>query len=155
MGFPGGSGVEESACNAAGTGNTGSIPGSGRPPGGGHGNPLQYSCLENPMDKGAWRVTVHSITKSCTQPKRLSMHARDYDALGLRNTYHRIKMTSFIYHYTYRTTEEFRENHCSLQYTHTHTHTHTHMPKFYFIVKINLFYFFSSSGSALLYTGFR
>ena len=131
----------------------GFLSGSGRSPGGKHGNPLQYSCLENPMDKGAWRVTVHSITKSCTQLKRLSMHARDYDALGLRNTYHQIKMTSFIYHYTYRTTEEFRENHCSLQYT--HTHTHTYMPKFYFIVKINLFYFFSSSGSALLYTGFR
>ena len=44
----------------------GSIPGSGRPPGGGHGNPLQYSCLENPMDRGAGRATVHGITKSWT-----------------------------------------------------------------------------------------
>ena len=46
---------KESACNA---GDTGSIPGSGRSPGEGHGNPLQYSCLENPMDRGAWWATV-------------------------------------------------------------------------------------------------
>ena len=44
----------------------GSIPGSGRSPGGGHGNPLQYSCLENPMDRGAWRAIVHDIAKSQT-----------------------------------------------------------------------------------------
>ena len=48
---------------------TGFIPGSGRPPGGGHSNPLQYSCLENPMDKGDWQATVHSVTKSQTQLK--------------------------------------------------------------------------------------
>ena len=45
---------------------TGLIPGLGRSPGGGHGNPLQYSCLENPMDRGAWRATVHGVTKSPT-----------------------------------------------------------------------------------------
>ena len=45
---------------------TGSILGSGRSPGEGHGNPLQYSCLENPMDRGAWRATVHRVTKSQT-----------------------------------------------------------------------------------------
>ena len=50
-GFPGGSEVKASACNA---GDLGSIPGSGRSPGEGNGNPLQYSCLENPMDRGAW-----------------------------------------------------------------------------------------------------
>ena len=44
-------------------GDTGSIPGSGRSPGGGNGNPLQYSCLENPLDRGAWWATVHGITK--------------------------------------------------------------------------------------------
>ena len=43
-----------------------SIPGLGRPPGGGHGNPLQYSCLENPMDRGVWRATVHRFTQSWT-----------------------------------------------------------------------------------------
>ena len=50
----------------------GLIPGSGRSPGGGHGHPLQYSCLENPMDKGAWRATVHRVAKSLTWLKRLS-----------------------------------------------------------------------------------
>ena len=53
----------------------GSIPGPGRSPGGGHGNPLQYSCLENPMDRGAWRATVHGVTQSHTRQKRLSTHA--------------------------------------------------------------------------------
>ena len=46
---------------------SGSIPGWGRPPGGGNGNPLQYSCLENPMGKGAWQATVHGILQSQTQ----------------------------------------------------------------------------------------
>ena len=53
----------------------GSIPGSGRFPGGGHGNPLQYSCLENPMDRGAWQATVHRVAKIWRQLKQLSMHA--------------------------------------------------------------------------------
>ena len=50
---------KESACSTGATGDVGSIPGSGRFPGGEHGYPLQYSCLENPMDKGAWRAAVH------------------------------------------------------------------------------------------------
>ena len=74
-GFPGGSDGEEPACNA---GDTGLIPGWGRSPGGRHGNPLQYSCLENPIDRGAWRATVHGVTKSQTQLKQLSMHADTY-----------------------------------------------------------------------------
>ena len=53
----------------------GSIPGSGRSLGGGHGNPLSYSCLENPMDRGAWRATVHGVTKNRTRLKQLSEHA--------------------------------------------------------------------------------
>ena len=64
MGFPGGSVSKASARNA---GNLGSIPRSGRPPGEGNGNPLQYSCLENSMDGGAWWATVHGITKSRTR----------------------------------------------------------------------------------------
>ena len=64
MGFPGGSDGKESTCNA---GDLGSIPGLRRSPGGGHGNPLQYSCLENPMDRAAWWATVHAVTKSQTQ----------------------------------------------------------------------------------------
>ena len=63
-GFPGGSEVKASAPNA---GDLGSIPGSGRPPGVGNGNSLQYSCLKNPMDRGAWRATVHGVAKSQTQ----------------------------------------------------------------------------------------
>ena len=59
MGFPGGSDNKESACNS---GDLGSIP--GRSLGEGHGNPLQYSCLENSMDTGAWRATVYGVAKS-------------------------------------------------------------------------------------------
>ena len=62
-GFPGGSDSKESACNARGPGLT---SGSGRSPREGNGNPLQYSCLENPMDRGAWRATAHGVTKSQT-----------------------------------------------------------------------------------------
>ena len=64
MGFPGGSEVKASACNA---GDLGSIPGLGRSPGEGNGNPLQYSCLENPMDGGAWWAIVHGVAKSRTR----------------------------------------------------------------------------------------
>ena len=56
----------------------GSVPGLGRSPGGGHGNPIQYSCLENPMDRGAWRATAHRVTKSRTRLKLLSAHARTH-----------------------------------------------------------------------------
>ena len=62
--FPGGSDGKESACN---TGDPCLIPGSGRSSGEGNGNPLQYSCLENFMDRGAWQATVHGVTKSWTQ----------------------------------------------------------------------------------------
>ena len=55
-----------------------SIPGSGRTPGGGHGNALQYSCLENPMDLGALWATVHRLAKSQIQLKQLSMHMPEY-----------------------------------------------------------------------------
>ena len=63
MGFPGSSAGKGPASNA---GDLGSTPGLGRSPGGGHGNPFQYSCLENPMDTGAWWATVHGVTKSQT-----------------------------------------------------------------------------------------
>ena len=65
-GFPGGSEVKASASNA---GDPGSIPGSGRSPGEGNGNPLQYSCLENPMDRGAWQATVHGVARYVRQPQ--------------------------------------------------------------------------------------
>ena len=63
-GFSGGSEDKASACNA---GDPGSIPALGRSPGEGNSNPFQYSCLENPMDRGAWRATVHGVAKSRTR----------------------------------------------------------------------------------------
>ena len=72
-GFPGGSYGKESACNA---GDLGSIPGSGRSPGEANGTPLQYSCLENPMDGGAWWAIVQGVTKSQT---RLNDFTHFYD----------------------------------------------------------------------------
>ena len=64
LGFPGGSEVKVSACSA---GDLGSIPELGRSPGEGNGSPLQYSCLENPMDGGAWWATVQGVAESQTQ----------------------------------------------------------------------------------------
>ena len=64
--FPGGSDSKASAYNV---GDLGSIPGSGRSPGEGNGNPLQYSCLENPIDREAWYATGHGVTKSRTRPR--------------------------------------------------------------------------------------
>ena len=63
MGSPGSSEVKNPSAEA---GDTGSIPGSGRYPGEGNGNPLQYSCLGNPIDRGAWWATVHEVTKCGT-----------------------------------------------------------------------------------------
>ena len=74
--------VKNSLANAGDAGDTCSIPESGRSPGGGPGNPLQYSCLENPMDRGAGRATVHRIAQSQTQLKRLSTHAHTVRQLG-------------------------------------------------------------------------
>ena len=61
--------IKNSPANAEDVRDTGSIPGSVRCPGGGHGNPLQYSCLENPMDRGARQATVHGVVKSWTRLK--------------------------------------------------------------------------------------
>ena len=64
--------VKESACN---TGDLGWIPGWGRSPGAVNNNPLQYCCLENPMDRGGWQAIVHGVAKTGTQLKRLNAHA--------------------------------------------------------------------------------
>ena len=69
MGFTGGSDSKESACSAE---DPGSIPGLRRSPGEGNGNPLQDSCLKNPMDRGAWQATAHGFAKSLTQLNTLT-----------------------------------------------------------------------------------
>ena len=74
MGFPGDASVKETAPNAGDVRDIGSIPGLGRSRGGGLGNPLQYSCLKNPKDRGAWKAMVHRVTKSLTCLKRGSIH---------------------------------------------------------------------------------
>ena len=75
-GCPGGSDGKASPCNA---GDPGSIPGSERFPGEGNGNPLQYSCLENPMDGGAWWATVHGVAKSRDMTEGLSSYITGED----------------------------------------------------------------------------
>ena len=62
-GFPGGSVGKESTCNAGDKGDVGSVPRLGRSLGGGQGNPLQYSCLEDPMERGAWQAAVHEVAR--------------------------------------------------------------------------------------------
>ena len=74
LGFPGGSGGKESACNV---GDMGLIPGLGKSPGEGHGNPPQYSCLENPMDREAWWTTVHRVAKSWTRLNDYAKHSTE------------------------------------------------------------------------------
>ena len=69
--------VKNPPANARDIRDMGSIPRLGRSPEGGYGNPLQYSCLENPMDRGAWWVMIHGVTKSQTQLKQPSMHAHN------------------------------------------------------------------------------
>ena len=72
-------GDKESACNAGAAGDASWVPGSGSSLGRGYDNPLQYSCLENPMDRGAWHATVHSVVKSWT----LSTHACTFSKMGV------------------------------------------------------------------------
>ena len=78
LGFRGGSEGKASACDA---GDPGSIPGSGRSPGEGNGNPLQYSCLENPMDRGARWATVHGVAKSQTRLSDYTYDMKKYSNL--------------------------------------------------------------------------
>ena len=81
LGFAHSSVGKESACNA---GDLGSIPGSGRSPGEGNGNPLQYSCLENPMDRGAWQATVHGVARVGHNLATKLPRSQDTAGLGLQ-----------------------------------------------------------------------
>ena len=74
--------VKDPPANAGGASDIDSIPGSKGSPGGGHGTPLQCSCLEKPMGRGAWQATVHGVAKSWTQLKQLSRHARTLKPLN-------------------------------------------------------------------------
>ena len=76
--------VKNPPVNAGDTGDVGSILGSGRFSGGGNGNPLQYSCLGNPMDRGAWRATVHGVAKSQTHRETEHTPARRWMAHALK-----------------------------------------------------------------------
>jgi len=73
-GFPNGLVVKNLPANAGASGDEGLIPGSGGSPGEGNGSPFQYSCLQNPMDRGAWRAVVHRVTKTRTRLKQFSTH---------------------------------------------------------------------------------
>ena len=87
MGFPDGPSAKELACQCTRLRDTGLLPVTGRSPGGGHGNPLQNSCLGNPMDTGAWWVTVHRVAKSQTQLKWFSTHTQSFYNCPQRNYY--------------------------------------------------------------------
>ena len=85
--------VKNLPANAGDIRDAGLIPGSGRSPRGGHGSPLQYSCLENPLDRGPWWAMVHRVTKNKTRLKQLSMHASPFHLVS-----HLIAFSKFHLH---------------------------------------------------------
>ena len=105
LGFPDGAAGKESTCQCRRCKRRGFGPCEGRSPGVGNGKPIQYSCLEDPMDRGAWRATVCGVTKSQMQLKRLSMHAEELltyswywplSDIGFANTFSRYLGCLFI-----------------------------------------------------------
>ena len=98
-GFPCGTSGKEPACRCGlDERDVGSASGSGRSPGGGHSNPLQCSCLESPMDRGAWQAAVHRVTQSQTQLKRLSMHMCINKTVMIHHVYiklHKVHILTF------------------------------------------------------------
>ena len=104
LGLPGWLSSEKSASSAGDVGDASSIPGSGRAPGGGHGNPLQYSCLQNPMDGGGCWAAIHRVAKSQTWLKQLCMPA--YLKM--------VKMVNFMLHAFYHNFKKQEDKKCSL-----------------------------------------
>ena len=92
--------VKNLPANEKDAGDVGLIPGSGSLPGGGHGNPLQYSCLENSIDRGAWWATVHGVTKSWTQ---LRTHIHIYYVLRLAS----LRITEILPRFLFQSLSEF------------------------------------------------
>ena len=78
--------VKKLPANAGDVKDVGSVPGLGRFPGGGHGNPLQYSCLENPMDRGAWQATVQRVAHSQSGLKQFNTYMLDQEIITINNT---------------------------------------------------------------------
>jgi len=98
LNFPGALGVKNPPASAGDMRDAGSIPGSERSPGGGHGIPFHHSCLQNPMDRGAWRATVHRVTKSRTQLKQLNTRASSQ--LHSSKDFHPFRSSWFHYQYS-------------------------------------------------------
>ena len=93
MGFPGSSDSKESPYSA---GDLGSILGPRRSPGEGNGNPLQYSCLENPMHKGAWQASVHGVTKSWTRLSNFTFHFQSSLLISMICIRNKLSWTSLV-----------------------------------------------------------
>ena len=126
MGFPSDAVIKTLPANAGDARDTSLIPGSGRCPGEGNDNTLQYSCLENPMDIGAWRATVHGVTKTQT---RLSMHIRMHEAKKKSTSVIRIRCQS---------TEEIGSNMYIIRYMFLEL-SYTHSVCKYVFINIHIF----------------
>ena len=135
VGFPGGSNGKESACSA---GDLGSSTELGRSPGEGNGNPLQYSCLENPMNREAWWVTVHGVAKSWTRLKWLSTHARHEVTLSLFKNSKQTVLIPFFNNPNY--THLYKIIYIILNYIYIYTHNHIHTHNNIYVKVFVLFY---------------
>ena len=111
-GFLGGPMVKNPSADAVNTGDEGSIAGSGRSPGGGNGNPLQYSCLENPMDRGAWGVRVYRVAKDSNRTEQRSADALLVKIHNINNSF---LVSENTYPYSHRQQRCFPNSGVSIQ----------------------------------------
>ena len=114
--------VKNLPVNAGDIRDSGSILELGRSPGGGHGSPLQYPCPEKPVDRGAWRATVHGVTQSQTQVKRLSTHKSGAEHGSKDKPVNKIEK-SFLQFFQSR----INQSKSQFKYIYIHTHTHTYI----------------------------